>query len=193
MSEARSGVAGPDIEPRSDFLAEVEKATGESLSACFQCRKCASGCPLAGELDLFPNQVLRLVQLGRRDEVLGSKAIWLCLSCETCTERCPNGVDLAKVQDYLRFAAIVDGIAPAEPNVARFHEAFLETVRKYGRSHEIDMIRRYKMKSGKWLDNMAVGFDMFRKGKIRIAGERIQGVGEVREIMDRGAGGRGKA
>ncbi len=185
MSETPIAGAGPDIEPSRDFLEEVEAATGESLSACFQCRKCACGCPLISDVDLRPNQILRLVQFGQRDEVLRSSAIWLCLSCEACTERCPNGVDLAKVFDYLRFAALRDGVEPAEPRVAQFHRAFLETIRKYGRSHEVDMIRRYKMKSGTWFDNMALGFDMLRKGKIKLAGTKVRDLASVREIMDK--------
>ena len=170
----------------------VEEMTGVELGACFQCRKCTCGCPVVEEVDLLPNQILRLVQFGQRDEVLRSRAIWLCLSCETCTQRCPNGVGLAEVFDYLRFAALREGIEPAEPRVAMFHRSFLETIRKYGRSHEIDMIRRYKMKSGTWLDNMALGMDMFRKGKIKLAGTKVRDLESVREIMDRDRGAKGR-
>jgi len=176
---------GPDIEPSPDFLREVEQATGQSLSACFQCKKCTCGCPLQEDVDFHPNRILRLIQFGQRDEVLRSKTIWLCLGCETCTQRCPNGVDLAAVMDYLRYAAVVEGIEPAEPRVRKFHEAFLESIRKYGRSHEIDMIRRYKFKTGTFFDSMAMGFDMFRKGKIKLMGHKIRDLDAFRQTFDR--------
>ncbi|MBW2263871.1 MAG: 4Fe-4S dicluster domain-containing protein, partial [Deltaproteobacteria bacterium] len=129
--------SGPDIEPSQDFLREVEAATDQSLSACFQCTKCTCGCPLNEDTDIHPNRVIRLIQFGQRDEVLRSKAIWLCIGCETCTARCPNSVDIAAVMDYLRLTAVAEDVEPADAKVARFHEAFLETLRKYGRSHEI--------------------------------------------------------
>lgn len=177
--------SGPDIQTDGSFLAEVEGATGQSLSACFQCRKCSAGCPLKEEVDYFPNQILRMIQFGMRDEVLRSKSLWLCVSCETCTQRCPNGVDLAAVMDYLRFVAIKEGVEPADPKVAKFHQSFLETLKKYGRSHEADMIRRYKFKTGTLFEHMGMGMEMFKKGKIKIVGKKIQGLGEFRELMDR--------
>jgi len=52
-------------------------------------------------MDIMPNQVIRKVQLGD-ESVLDSKAIWFCVSCFTCTVRCPQGIDLAKVMEALR-------------------------------------------------------------------------------------------
>ncbi len=182
---APRGPSGPDIEPDGAFLAQVEKATGMSLSACFQCKKCTCGCPIVEEVDYHPNQIVRMIQLGLRDEVLRSKALWLCVSCQTCTARCPNGVDIAGVMDYLRFVAITEGIAPADPKVASFHQAFLETIRKYGRSHEIDMIRRYKLKTGTFFEHMGMGMQMFKKGKIKIVGDRIKDLEQFRRLMER--------
>jgi heterodisulfide reductase subunit C len=93
-------------------------------------------------------------------------------------------VDIAAVMDYLRFAAINEGVEPADPKVAKFHEAFLQTVRKYGRSHEMDMIRRYKLKTGTLFEHMAMGMGMFRKGKIKILGKKIDELEAFRELMD---------
>ena len=63
---------------------------GENVHLCYQCVKCSSGCPLAEHMDLNPNQVLRLAQLGD-DSVLESKTIWVCASCQTCTTRSRMG------------------------------------------------------------------------------------------------------
>ena len=175
----------PDIRPQAGFLAEVETALGRPISACFHCRKCAAGCPLADDSDLRPNQLIRLIQLGQRDEVFASQAIWLCLSCETCTARCPNGVDIAALCDALRSVAVSTGIDPAEPRVAHFHRAFLATVRKYGRSHEISLIRRFKFKTRSYFEHMKLGMKMFGKGKIKIVGKRIRDRRAFRQMVDR--------
>ncbi len=84
------------------IIKKVEDISGQNVLACYQCGKCSAGCPMVSLMDLLPNQIIRLVQLGQITDVLGSKTIWLCASCFSCTTRCPKGVDLAKVMEALR-------------------------------------------------------------------------------------------
>ena len=88
------------------FLREVERRSGTSVSACYQCHKCSTGCPLGTEMEAQTSQVMRLLHLGAEREVLESEAIWLCASCEACTSRCPMGIDIAAVMDTLRMMAV---------------------------------------------------------------------------------------
>lgn len=92
-------------EVRGELVRRVEEISGQPLLACNQCGKCSAGCPAAGAMDLLPNQVLRLAQLGL-EEVLSSRTIWLCASCLTCLSRCPKGVDLPRVMEALRRLAL---------------------------------------------------------------------------------------
>ena len=91
---------------RGDFLRQVEEASGQNLYACYQCGKCSAGCPATFAMDLLPNQVIRLVQLGQREEALNCTTIWLCAACLTCIARCPKGVDLARIMEALRKLAM---------------------------------------------------------------------------------------
>ena len=84
------------------IIKKVEDISGQNVLACYQCGKCSAGCPMISLMDLLPNQIIRLVQLGQFDDVLNSKTIWLCASCFSCTTRCPKGVDLAKIMEALR-------------------------------------------------------------------------------------------
>lgn len=93
-----------------DFLAQVEELSGQSIWACYQCGCCSSGCPVAEEMDLLPNQVIRYVQLGLEEELLSSKTIWLCASCFQCFARCPRGIDISKIMDALRQMAMEEGV-----------------------------------------------------------------------------------
>jgi len=86
---------------RGDFVSQVETISGQSLLACNQCGKCSAGCPVAFSLDILPNQVIRLAQLGIQD-VLESQTIWTCAACLTCVSRCPKGIDLPRVMEALR-------------------------------------------------------------------------------------------
>jgi heterodisulfide reductase subunit C len=86
---------------KNSFVAKVAELSEENIFACNQCGKCSAGCPMVEEMDLLPNQVIRLLQFGD-EEVLKSKTIWLCASCFTCSTRCPKGVDLVKLMEALR-------------------------------------------------------------------------------------------
>ena len=92
------------------FLSEVHQASGETIQDCYQCQKCSAGCPVAYAMDILPNQVLRHIQYDHREKVLASKTIWICASCYTCSVRCPNNIDIAKIMDTLRNIAIRSGI-----------------------------------------------------------------------------------
>ncbi|MFC2140779.1 4Fe-4S dicluster domain-containing protein [Acidobacteriota bacterium] len=84
------------------FVSKVEELSGQSLLACYQCGKCSAGCPNVCEMDILPNQIIRYAQLGLKDELIGSKSIWMCASCMTCDVRCPKGINVAEVIEAIR-------------------------------------------------------------------------------------------
>ena len=79
----------PHDESQLEFVSQVEEMSAQRVADCYQCGKCTAGCPTAFAMDYPPNQIIRGIQLGMRDAVLSSKAIWVCAACETCTTRCP--------------------------------------------------------------------------------------------------------
>jgi heterodisulfide reductase subunit C len=87
---------------RDSFVDKVQELSGQNLLACYQCGKCSAGCPAVTEMDILPNQIIRFAQLGLKDELLASKAIWICASCLTCNARCPKGINIAEVIEALR-------------------------------------------------------------------------------------------
>ena len=67
-------------------------------------------------MDLLPNQIIRLVQLGLEEDIAKSKTIWTCASCLTCAVRCPKGVDLSKIMEALRLITLRKNIDYVEPS-----------------------------------------------------------------------------
>jgi heterodisulfide reductase subunit C len=92
-----------------------------------------------------PNKLIRLVQLGHAEAAARSAAIWECLSCQTCSARCPKAVDCAGVMDALREAALARNLVPpGSLPVVLFQKEFLENIRRNGRLSELELIGRFK-------------------------------------------------
>lgn len=176
------------IRPNPDFLAAVEQVCGEKAQLCFQCRKCANACPVAYAMDITPDRLMRLIQLGLREEALRSKTIWLCAACQACTTRCPNDIDIARIMNALRRLSRAAGLPPAEPKVDLFHRAFLRSVRRHGRAFELGTILRYKAMAGEPFADVGLGLKMLAKGKLKLLPPAMAGRREVRDLFDEGEG-----
>ncbi len=143
-------------------------------------------------MDLLPDRVIRLSLLGQEEQVLGCRTIWVCSACETCTTRCPNGIDIAGVMDWLKEEAVKRGKATPQPEVVAFHRSFLETLRNAGgRLSEVRLLQRYTLfKLGHKPDikeltqNLKLGLKLFRRGRLRLAGPKpLRGRADIDEIF----------
>ena len=110
----RIEISSPRI--HSEFVKKVSEISGQNLNLCYQCGKCSAGCPMSFAMDLLPNQIMRLVQLGLEEDIANSTTIWLCASCLTCTVRCPKGVDISRVMEALRQIILRKNINIVEPS-----------------------------------------------------------------------------
>ncbi len=101
-----------EIDPK--FKYELSKMHGsEKLLKCFQCGTCTSDCPVARFSDTYrPRTIIRMAQLGLRERVLKGDTLWLCAACFTCTDRCPQNVEVASVIRVLRNLAAEKGCVP---------------------------------------------------------------------------------
>jgi heterodisulfide reductase subunit C len=180
------------IVPDHAWLAEVDKKSGENVSLCYQCKTCSSGCPVSFAMDIQPHQIIHMIRMGLKDEVLKSASIWLCVSCEACTTRCPNDIDVAKIIDALRMASIKSGLKLGDKRPSVFHDSVLSSVKKTGRLYELGMIGAYTFKSGDMvsnikngslLDDAKVGWKLFKHGKLKLIPKRIKGRKEIKNLF----------
>jgi len=170
----------------SSFLEEAKKKSGEDLSLCYQCLKCTAGCPTAPYMDIRPNSIIRMIQMGKKKEVLGSSAIWFCVYCQTCGTRCPNKIHIGVLMDALREMAMEEGIEAKEKNIHLFHEAFIQSVRRGGRAHEVTMLMDYMLRSKDLMkDSLVPGVKLFFKGKFPLLPSLIKGRDEIKKIFER--------
>ena len=170
----------------------VEKMSGVSLDACYQCRKCSAGCPVAGPAKSAPSEIIRRLHLGAGDELLENGLVWMCLSCETCYGRCPMEINFAAVIDALRSLSLEKGAKVPEGNMPLFNRMFLANVRIFGRSYDLSMIAGYKLGSGSLLDDTGKFPTMLKKGKMAVLPPSGADKKAVRRIFDRAKQGQGK-
>jgi heterodisulfide reductase subunit C len=109
---ATEPIRASEIDPK--FKYELSRMHGgEKLLKCYQCGTCTSDCPVARFSDNYrPRQIIRMAQLGLKDRVLKSDTLWLCAACFTCTDRCPQDVEVASVIRVLRNLAAERGCFP---------------------------------------------------------------------------------
>jgi heterodisulfide reductase subunit C2 len=167
------------------------------VAECYQCGKCSAGCPLAGQMDILPNQLMRLVQMERLERALSCKAVWKCVSCMTCSTRCPKSVDCAGVMDTLRQEAVKRGKAPRERlRTVLFQQAFLENIRRNGRLCEVELIGAFKAGAflkdrsiSQLLDGAMLAPALMKRKKFHLRGERVKDRGVVARIFAKCNGG----
>ena len=75
-----------------ETLENISLICGTDAKKCMKCGKCSGRCPAFNDMDVKPHQFVSYLVQGKLEKLLESKAIWHCLSCMACVERCPRGV-----------------------------------------------------------------------------------------------------
>jgi heterodisulfide reductase subunit C len=167
-----------------DFIAEVEARSRQNLKTCYQCGNCTAGCPYAFVYDHSVSQIMRLIQIGQKEAVLKSRSLWLCGSCQSCTTRCPNNIDVALVMDVCRHMAREAGYV-TERKVKVFGDAFLNSVKLFGRTYEMGLMAEYMLRSGRIFTDLELTPSVLMRGKLPFTPHPIQGRKQVARIFER--------
>jgi len=105
-----------DVSHDEAFIHKVEEISGENIHKCMQCGTCTGGCPMLGDMDLTPRQILLLSHYGLKEKITDSNTVWLCASCNTCFSRCPRGIDIPRVMEAVRQILLRGNVNHVEPN-----------------------------------------------------------------------------
>ena len=151
-----------------NLISQVEQKANVNLSTCFLCKKCSAGCPAIGQIQSPPAEIIRRLQLGAGKELLDTGLVWNCLSCDTCSARCPNDIDFPAVVDALRALAVENHCVPPKGNAPLFNRLFLNTVKSYGRSYDLMMIGLHKLRIGNLKQDIDKFPAMLKKGKMAV-------------------------
>jgi len=164
---------------------EVKDRCGVDLAKCYQCGECTAGCPMTPEMDAGPTKTLRFIQIGMEDALYSLNTPWLCASCETCTARCPNDIDIALVMDVVRQMARLKGKKIPVRETRVFQDVFLKSMTVHGKLYEPGLIAFYNMRSGHPFQDVALGPKMLAKGKLPLLPHQSKNRIKVREIFEK--------
>lgn len=162
---------------------KIAKRAGVNLSDCYQCGKCSAGCPMAEDMDLPPQRIMRMLQLGLVNEALNAKGPWLCAQCMVCSTRCPQNIEITDIMREVRLESHAQG-RKALPESDTFESLFIKKVRNNGRSNEQYLAAGYNMSSGHLMQDMGSAPKMFTKGLVGIKRNRVKDRAAVERIID---------
>ncbi len=91
---------------QSKWIEEIRRIGGVDTKKCMKCGKCSASCPAYAKMDVPPHRFVALADGGHARAMMDSQAVWNCLSCFTCVERCPRGVEPARIIEAARLCLI---------------------------------------------------------------------------------------
>lgn len=84
----------------------IDITSGADVRKCMRCGKCTATCPSFNEMEYHPHQFVYMIEKGDIEPLLNSESLYKCLTCFACVERCPRGVEPAKVIEAVRLTAV---------------------------------------------------------------------------------------
>lgn len=177
MSEEAVDLTGQALDRQ--FMRDLIPAR-DKLRACMQCGTCTASCASAYAMDYTPRQLWHMVQLGLKDQVLESKALWLCSICYSCTLYCPRGIPLTETVTTLKRLAVNQGIRKHKES-QNFYRAVVDTVRNRGRMDEVEVMIRYFLSTNPLMafNYAPLALTMLAKGKVNLGVPKLIGPGKL--------------
>ncbi len=168
------------------FREQVKELSGADVGKCIQCGKCTAGCPVAVDMDFVPNQVMQLIRMNEKEELLTANTFWFCAACQTCSVRCPEEIDIAKIMNTLRRLAAEQQVNPEANKISALNREFIGSIGMFGRVYELGLVMKYNLKTGQPLKDIAFAPALFGKKKISLLPHRVKSIEKVKKIIKEG-------
>lgn len=120
---------------------QILRTSGVNPLKCMRCGKCSGTCPSYDEMEYHPHQFVYMVETGDIETLMKSESVYKCLSCFACVDRCPRGVEPAKIIEAVRLAVIrqkdgdrmTSSDIPAKLDPDMPQQALMSALRKYSK------------------------------------------------------------
>jgi len=157
---------------------------GERIKECIQCGTCSASCPSSAAMEYGPREIIASLRAGMLDRVLNSRTVWLCVSCYSCTVRCPAEIPFTDVMYELKRLEVDKGLSK-DASGAAMSQAFAETVDRHGRNVETELLRKYYLRTNpfKALAQVPLAMKLFFRGRLEIFPRKIKGLEGLHKML----------
>jgi len=171
---------------------EIKNSCGIDIERCMECGKCSGGCSNAHIFDYTPRKIVQLVKLGDENRLMHMDALWTCVGCQLCVDRCPSQIDIPRIMDYMREKAKRQGIKAKRDSIEIFYDLMLDSIKKTGRVAEAPLTIKHNLLTHQYLKDADLGRRMFFKGKLKPFSPKVKNIDQVKglfsETIDRKEG-----
>ena len=129
-------------------LAKEKGFDAAKLGTCLQCGTCSSSCPTYFAMDVSPRQLWRMLSLGLKQEISQSSTFWMCTACNSCTVRCPRGIQVAESMRQIRELVIHDGLQPTPESLSRLRDMIVSSHNMMGDNNDTRLIWSSNLPNG---------------------------------------------
>ena len=165
------------------IIKDVVDRSGTDINRCLHCQSCGGGCPVSDVMTYRPNGIIRLFQLGFIQEAFESSDIWFCIGCNTCSMACPQAIDIASMMDAAREMALQSDAKIAEPGILNFHTEVINSIKRHGRTHKLEIMMRYKLRARDLFSDVDLGLRMLAKRKLDLRPSKVNDHREIDAIF----------
>lgn len=146
---------------------------------------------MAPNMEFPPRKIIAMIRAGMRDEVLSSNSMWFCLSCYTCTARCPRGVKPTEIAHALESLAAQHGYKVGGTSTPALYRNFVDSIRANGRVHELGMMIKFYMSilpqmlshPVEAIKMAPLGLSLFSHKRMPVKATRIKGKDDLSRII----------
>lgn len=172
---------------KNRLLEKVNKKSGANVLECYQCGKCVGSCPVASTMTVTPRQMMQLIKLGQENEVYKADSSWYCLSCSTCSARCPREIDIPAVMEAVRHLAIHEKVVCDKPDVnaiRKFHDIFLSMLKSYGRLFELRFMAEFNIRTFNFFKDIFLAPKVLTRGKLAFLPSSVKNMEAIGKIFE---------
>ncbi len=172
---------------KNTFLEAVNKKSGSDVLECYQCGKCVSTCPVSNFMDFPPREIMQMIKLELKEEAQMANSTWFCLTCSACSGRCPREINIPAVMEAVRHMAIEENFHPDSKrvkNIRKFHEIFLDMIKRYGRNYELRMMAEFNIRTRNLFKDMHLAPTALLKGKIPLGVKPLKSKKAIKKMYE---------